>query len=605
MASRRIKKGDRRHGKRSRRDTRRAEAPTRTAETAAGSAEAASPRATEATPTAGRPARRWWDRFPGRLERELEDLAEAGYEPRHTINDDGRLHVEIQLQLGGRKRTALIRYPDLYPYFRFEVFAPVDAGLTKHQNPYEGNLCLLDQSSAAWSVDDTAAVVLTTQVGKIQAANEFIGPAPHLEVPQPEPVSTYLPTLPRSTIVVPAEAFAPREPRVLRIALRVDDPDVRGFVTAVDGRRTQLPPLVQAFRPTRELDVNCLHLAAPPVTNNVRNLFADLVARGIVREPQLAPGQIRLDAVSFPEEVTYGRPPERGWTFLIWRGVPSGIQGNLVRAERYDAGEQGLRLGSAGGLWDATVALVGLGGIGAPIAHLLLQMRVGELRLLDNDSLSIGNSVRWPLGFAYSGLPKTDALASFAQANYPESRVKVSTWRLGGSAIGHLTDEDASFGAVIDGAQVVIDATAELGVQLFLTDAARERGVTAITVETREGGYGGVVARYRATTPGCYRCLKLHQRDGRFLPPRDVASGRTQPRGCSSPTFTGAPFDLVPLSAQAARLASQTVSLSPMLPDTEENLSIYFARAGNDGAVKQTPRWEHHVMEPHPDCPIC
>jgi molybdopterin/thiamine biosynthesis adenylyltransferase len=168
-----------------------------------------------------------------------------------------------------------------------------------------------------------------------------------------------------------------------------------------------------------------------------------------------------------------------------------------------------------------------------------------------------------------------------------------------------MPDEGTLLDQALDGIDLVVDATAELGVQLYLADVCRARGTTLVTVEGREGGYGGLVARYRAGARGCYRCLKLHQRDGKFLPPRDSRTGRTQPRGCSRPTFTGAAFDLLPLAAQAARLSAQTLSASQSFSDTTRDLSIFFARADSSGAVDGTPAWEHHALTPHLECPQC
>jgi molybdopterin/thiamine biosynthesis adenylyltransferase len=213
-----------------------------------------------------------------------------------------------------------------------------------------------------------------------------------------------------------------------------------------------------------------------------------------------------------------------------------------------------------------------------------MQMRLGRLRLVDPDLVSLGNAVRWPLGFAAAGLSKAIALHRLAEEHYPETRVQSAQW--------------------LAGADLVIDATAELGVQLFLADLARTRGFPLLTVEAREGGYAGAVVRYDPARPGCYHCFKEHQADGRFVLPRDATTGVTQPRGCAAPTFTGAAFDLVPVAALAARVTAQTL-LRPAFGDAPYDIALLFNRTDDAGTIGETPRWEIFRLEPNARCPSC
>ncbi|HEY8176274.1 MAG TPA: ThiF family adenylyltransferase [Gemmatimonadaceae bacterium] len=486
---------------------------------------------------------------------------------------------------------------------RFEVFAPLDLGYSRHQHPFVGNLCLLDQSTAAWHVSDTAVEILRTQLPLIDEANRSAEPRPDVEVPQPEPVSFYFSTLDSSVVIVPVEAYdSSRRPKSMRLAIARQEREVRGYVTALDSRPVALPDLRPATRPDTELIARCAHIEGAPPGGTAASLVPWLLDRRLVTEPRLSTGAISMDAISFDEDVAYGRQPERGWTFLLWRGVGGGLEANLVHAERYDSDEQGLRIPTARGLRRKTVALFGLGGIGAPIAHLLMQCRVSELRVVDHDTVSLGNAVRWPLGFALAGRLKTDAIRDFGAANYPESKVIAFNWRIGASALGGHRDELELLDAVLSGTDVLVDATAEPGIQLLLANVARERGFLLVTAEGREGGYGGLVARYWPDHLGCYHCLKLHQRDGRFVLPRDSATGMTQPRGCSAPTFTGAPFDLLPIAARAAGVVADAVCDQA---ETSNELSLFFARDDDSGIAAASPRWERHALVAHPECPTC
>jgi hypothetical protein len=71
-----------------------------------------------------------------------------------------------------------------------------------------------------------------------------------------------------------------------------------------------------------------------------------------------------------------------------------------------------------------------------------------------------------------------------------------------------------------------------------------------------------------------------------------------QPRGCASPTFTGASFDLMPIVAQAARVAAAAVS-----PEHELSSTLWVCVLGSD--LLAAPSWSAHPIEVHPQCPYC
>lgn len=66
-----------------------------------------------------------------------------------------------------------------------------------------------------------------------------------------------------------------------------------------------------------------------------------------------------------------------------------------------------------------TVAIVGCGSIGASIAHLLAQAGVGELILIDPDSLASANMSRHLLGTRYVGYSKACSLRQYLQQGFP------------------------------------------------------------------------------------------------------------------------------------------------------------------------------------------
>lgn len=78
----------------------------------------------------------------------------------------------------------------------------------------------------------------------------------------------------------------------------------------------------------------------------------------------------------------------------------------------------------------SSVAVVGCGSVGAPVAIMLAMAGVGRILLIDPDVLKRANAGRHPLGEKYVGRPKAAGLAEVLKENYPHLAVeaKVSRW---------------------------------------------------------------------------------------------------------------------------------------------------------------------------------
>lgn len=125
-------------------------------------------------PAPPRPAFRktWWERRPGRLESELAWLRYHGIKAR--LDPDrmaaGRIVMHVEVVVDGRTHRLTVRYPDAYPYVRFEVLAP-DLDWSRTQGPFNRNLCLVDRS-LGWSMRDTLAKFLLEQLPRLLASAE-------------------------------------------------------------------------------------------------------------------------------------------------------------------------------------------------------------------------------------------------------------------------------------------------------------------------------------------------------------------------------------------------------------------------------------------------
>lgn len=159
---------------------------------------------------------------------------------------------------------------------------------------------------------------------------------------------------------------------------------------------------------------------------------------------------------------------------------------HLVLAEIGGPGQQRLKA--------ARVAIVGLGGVGAPAALYLAAAGVGTLRLIDDDVVGLSNLQRQII-FAGPdvGDPKVEAGAARLDALNPHVEIETASER--------LTPDNAAW--LLDGCDVVIDGTDDFATR-FATNAACVAGGLPL-VSGALGRWSGQVGVF-AGRP-CYRCL--------------------------------------------------------------------------------------------------
>lgn len=190
-----------------------------------------------------------------------------------------------------------------------------------------------------------------------------------------------------------------------------------------------------------------LWMAAPPLPNEYPQDAADLVALIRAQGPDAMP-LFDLVSTSHPEKVVVllaaptsngpilagaimvlsstrhlndGFRPGKTPPEVLSRRVVAGAKVTRLPVERADAEwihGRGRNEGLAT-LRRKTVAVVGCGSIGAPVAMAMVQAGVGSMLLVDPESLSRANTGRHPLGAASAGENKAEALASHITRNYP------------------------------------------------------------------------------------------------------------------------------------------------------------------------------------------
>ena len=183
-----------------------------------------------------------------------------------------------------------------------------------------------------------------------------------------------------------------------------------------------------------------------------------------------------------------------------WRraGLPLEHTGGLGPddLERYDRQIKlpGFGVRGQAALGNASVMMVGAGGLGSPVLSYLAGAGIGSLTVIDDDVVAVSNLHRQPV-FATKdeGLPKAEAAKRFAEALNPSVAVHAVTTR--------LAPENAT--SLLAGADVIIDASDNHPTRHLVNDAAIRLGVPLVT---------GAVYRYEGrvltvSPPGpCYRC---------------------------------------------------------------------------------------------------
>lgn len=565
--------------------------------------------------------RRWWERWPGRLEYELEALRLANIpcERDEQAFHTGTLRLRLRPTIMGETVNLIATFPDFFPYVRFEVEAP-DLKLPHHQHPFGKNLCLFGRDTANWDPQDTLAHVILTRLPIVLQAGQSGDPTEvaGLEEQQAEPFSDYYQYQQDAIVLVDGSWVI--DPTVRRGELVVGvEPSgalLRGAVLAVTDEQGNLLASAQpalANKYSQQLRGRWLRLSAPVQEVEPEQILKALSGQdGRLVAPQWHYiGQDRLDitAAIFPEEVRW-RQAGDGWLFVIRAKGPHAqsaghrIVTYLARAGYAGPSDLAARTPELTSLSGRCLAVVGLGGLGAPSVLEFARAGVGELRLVDHDFVDAGTIVRWPFGLQFAGMMKTGGLEAFLKANYPYTQVRSWTHKIG--APDAKPPDVEVMAEVLSGVHLLYDASAEVGIQYLLADLAAEQGIPYVCVSTTPGAWGGLVARARSgVTDGCWMCLQHSLMDGSIpLPPLDP-NGETQPAGCANPTFTGTGFDVAQVALAGVRLAVQTVLASApgAYPNVAWDVAVISLR-DRDGRMI-APAWETFSLARHPSCPLC
>jgi len=580
----------------------------------------------------------WWDRHLGVLDSEIDALEVAGLQPQmdSELFATGKVTVKIRLMVLGEERDASVSYPDFYPYFRPILRIPGLGADLRHYDPYSGEICLLKKGTQHWMPSRTAADHINEMLPHWEkvAGRQYSEPRLEIEDRQAEPASVYYPSVKNQQLLLDSHWRLPQDLRTgyFKIAL----PDGYRSITPTGSHASWVTEILDDRKKTiegiilpeplrkwikgrkySECTYPWIRLDAPPFDQNLVQMLisSDPKVEQHVNH-QISVNRSGLFGFCFPEESPTGGYRD-GWLFLAYHCERKGKKTTPWLIAPDYVGEKDLfeRVTELHPLRDKIVAVVGLGCVGAPSALAFARAGVGELRLLDGDVISVGTLCRWPLGLPAIGMEKVIKLTQHISENYPFTQIGISHYPYGNKEhcmlpIGELSDGYDQFECLekmLEGADIIYDATAELGINLLLNDLAITRNIPYISVSSRTGGWGGSVVRVSGgSRAGCLRCYlyALHE-DGTIpQPPYDPNGDGLQPVGCGSVTFKAAGFDVEEIALAGVRMAVSTLSEGHVgaYPTVEHDIGILSLRKDGKAIF---PEWWSSQLQKHPKCEVC
>lgn len=251
-----------------------------------------------------------------------------------------------------------------------------------------------------------------------------------------------------------------------------------------------------------------------------------------------------------------------------------------------------------------TVTVIGLGCLGAPSVIELARCGVGEIRIIDFDIVETGTIVRWPLGLAAVGELKVDALSEYIENNYPFTKIVPILYR-----IGEISNPETGpiglriLESALNESDLVFDATAEVGVQHFLSDLSAELAIPYISISATFGVWGGMLVRIRPQiTEGCWQCMMHCLYDKSIPTPVEDPAGLFQPVGCADPTFTGSSFDAGIISLSGVRLAVSTLTAQQVKGYPPFDWDVAIVNLRDEQGNSTVPTWQTFTLKKHPSC---
>jgi adenylyltransferase/sulfurtransferase len=220
-------------------------------------------------------------------------------------------------------------------------------------------------------------------------------------------------------------------------------------------------------------------------------------------------------------------------------------------------------------LIDASVMIIGMGGLGSPAAMYLAAAGVGHLIICDHDQVDVTNLQRQIVHNQGSvGQAKVRSAAATLKGLNPDLRVTEIDGKLEGTQLV----------STIRQADIVLDATDNFETRYQINDACWSAGVPLVSGAAIR--WEGQVAVFDPTTPDapCYRCL--------------YESGDDEALNCSENGVIGPLVGII-----GTFQALEAIKLLTGVGETLIGAVLYFDAKHSD--------WRKLKLSPRRNCPTC
>jgi len=199
------------------------------------------------------------------------------------------------------------------------------------------------------------------------------------------------------------------------------------------------------------------------------------------------------------------------------------------------------------------------------------------------------------------GMDKAGAAAQLLQTAYPYTNVTALSYKLGdfGPASKQKT---AEFVNALETSDVIVDCSAERGVQQFLSDEAWLNKKDYFFLEAYPGALSGFVGSVAPGIGPCYYCFLNGRATGEIPAPLVPRNAMIQPAGCGEQTFVGAPFDADTLAAAGVRLIFSKLAKNGSYPSSA---SPFYRATFADDLIHSRVVIEPIEIPRKNDCPVC
>lgn len=520
----------------------------------------------------------WFDKQPALLQDELNRLEAIGAQ--YVIDKDqrkkGSLVIHVTYIIDDDELHMNCRYPSSYPYFPFEIKCE-NFPEGRHLEPSEKTLCIFADKNNSWDIkNDSLADIIENQVREIYFIHKNPDVVSKIEDElEGYQVSGQLKTEENSIIVTvnenPPEGVSGQGEILINEIAKYNHAIQGCFNLAYDsdGKVGFQDNSNYHTRFNKKLPIRWVKLDKGLKSTSAKQVLEQAVSvcPSLKSLSYKAFGKIKVDvvAVCYPEETTRN-VTDYNWIFVVRRQWKDGCNKrsstNLIKSDHINPKYLLARTPNLIGLDNKKVAIIGLGALGSHVAWQLARAGIKKFNLLDKDYLQAGNLQRWLNALQLVGMDKSTVVANLLFSNYIDIEVKPYSFEVGSpyplidpTTKELKTVEDILANEVLEKVDIVIDCTAMLNVNQYLSNVCRQKNVDYVWCSATNGAWGGIVGRSPASyMRDVWLDFNMDYGNGDIPEISAEPSDFVQPKGCFHPTFTGTGFDLDTISIMAARM---------------------------------------------------